>query len=113
VTLAWKSAGTRADESDGNDDQDRMDGMIQNIGMEYNLWYGDQHSPPEVQNFYRLLTASDEKVHDDTDLIVLQAMTHFMMMKSKYNFSNECYNDIVMLIIDLIPTKHNMPKDWY
>jgi hypothetical protein len=36
-----------------------------------------------------------------------------MAFKSKYNFSNQCYNDIVRLIIDLIPMKHNMPKDLY
>jgi hypothetical protein len=36
-----------------------------------------------------------------------------MEFKSKYNFSNQWYNDIVMLIIDLIPVKHNMPKDLY
>jgi hypothetical protein len=36
-----------------------------------------------------------------------------MGMKLKYNFSNQCCNDIVKLIIDLILTKHNMPKDLY
>jgi hypothetical protein len=36
-----------------------------------------------------------------------------MGMKSKYNFLNQCYNDIVKLIIDLIPAKHNMQKDLY
>jgi hypothetical protein len=36
-----------------------------------------------------------------------------MGMKSKYNFSNQCYNDIVKLIIDLTPVKHNMLKDLY
>jgi hypothetical protein len=66
-----------------------------------------------VQNFYRLLAASEEKVHDGTELTILQAMTCLMGMKSKYNFSNQCYNDIVKLIIDLIPTNHNMPKDLY
>jgi hypothetical protein len=44
---------------------------------------------------------------------VLQAVTQLIAMKSKYNFSNQCYNDIVKLIIDLIPTKHNMSKDLY
>jgi hypothetical protein len=34
-----------------------------------------------------------------------------MGMKSKYNFLNQCYNDIMKLIIDLIPAKHNMPKE--
>jgi hypothetical protein len=55
-----------------------MDDMIVDIGMEYDLGSGDQHSPSEVQNFYRLLIASDEKVHDVTELTVLQAMTHLM-----------------------------------
>jgi hypothetical protein len=36
-----------------------------------------------------------------------------MAFKSKYNFSNQCYNDIMKLIIDLIPVKHNMLKDLY
>jgi hypothetical protein len=36
-----------------------------------------------------------------------------MGMKSKNRFLNLCYNDIMKLIIDLIPVKHNMPKDLY
>jgi hypothetical protein len=36
-----------------------------------------------------------------------------MGMKSKYNFLNQCYNDIMKLIIDLITEKHNMLKDLY
>jgi hypothetical protein len=87
--------------------------MIADIGMEYDLGFGDQHPQPEVHNFYRLLAASDEKVDDGTKLTILQAVTRVMGMKSKYNFSNQCYNDIVKLVIDLIPAKHNMPKDMY
>jgi hypothetical protein len=100
-------------ELDGNDDEDRMNDMIADIGMEYDLGSRDQHLPPEVQNFYRLLAASEEKVHDGTALTVLQAVTCLMAMKSKYNFLNQCYNDIIKLIIDLITVKHNMPKDLY
>jgi hypothetical protein len=59
------------DESDGNDDEDRMDDMIADIGIEYDLGSGDQHPPLEVQNFYRLLVTLDEKVHDGTDLTIL------------------------------------------
>jgi hypothetical protein len=102
----------KVDESDGSDDEDRMNDMIADIGMEYDLGSGDQHPPPEVQNFYMLLATLDEKVHDDTDLTVLQVVTH-IAMKLKYNFSNQCYNNIMKLIIDLIPTKHNIPKDLY
>jgi L-cysteine desulfidase len=52
-------------------------------------------------------------VHDGTDVTVLKAVTRLMTMKSMYNFLNQCYNDMVKLIIDLISTKHNMPKDLY
>jgi hypothetical protein len=58
-------------ESNGSDDEDRMDDMIADIGMEYDLGSRDQQPLPEVQNFYRLLAASEEKVHDGTNLIVL------------------------------------------
>jgi hypothetical protein len=36
-----------------------------------------------------------------------------MVMKSKYNFSNNCYNDIVKLIIDLLPPNHKLPENLY
>jgi hypothetical protein len=65
-----------------------MDDMIADIGMEYDLGSGDQQPPPEVQNFYRLLAASEEKVHDGTEMTVLQSVTRLMGIKSKYNFSN-------------------------
>jgi hypothetical protein len=100
-------------ESDENEDDDRMDEMLADIGKEYEVGSGEQGQPPEVQNFYMLLAAEDEKVHDGTNVTVLHVVTHLMAMKSKFNFSNQCYNDIVMLIIDLIPMKHNMMKDLY
>jgi hypothetical protein len=100
-------------ELDGNEDDDRMDELLADIGKEYEVGSGEQRQPPAVQNFYRLLAATDEKVHDGTDVTVLQAVTCLMAMKSKYNFLNQCYNDIIKLIIDFIPTKHNMPKDLY
>jgi NADPH-dependent 7-cyano-7-deazaguanine reductase QueF len=50
-------------------------------------------------------------VHDGTDVTVLQAVTRLMAFKSKYIFSNKCYNNIMKLIIDLISAKHNMSKD--
>jgi hypothetical protein len=52
-------------------------------------------------------------VHDSIDMVVLQAVTRLMGFKSKYNFLNQCYNDTVKLIIDLIRVKHNMQKDLY
>jgi hypothetical protein len=52
-------------------------------------------------------------VHDGTDVTVLPTVTCLMAFKSMYNFSNKCYNNIVKLIIDLIPVKHNIPKDLF
>jgi hypothetical protein len=116
--LVWRDHGeveppVVGTESDGNEDDDRMDEILADISREYEVGSGEQGQPSEVQNFYRLLTAADEKVHDGTDVTVLQAVTRLMAMKSKYNFSNQCYNNIVNLIIDLIPMKHNMSNDLY
>jgi hypothetical protein len=58
-----------ADESDGNDDVDRMNDMVADIGRGYDL--ESKYPSPEVQNFYRLLVASEGKVHDGTDMTVL------------------------------------------
>jgi hypothetical protein len=52
-------------------------------------------------------------VHDGNVVTVLQAVTRLIGFKSKYSLSNQCYNDIMKLIIDLIPAKQNMPKDLY
>jgi hypothetical protein len=58
-------------ESDGNEDDDQMDEMVADIGREYEVGSGEQGQPPEVRNFYMLLAAADEKVHDGTDVTVL------------------------------------------
>jgi hypothetical protein len=100
-------------ELDRSEDEDRMDEMLDDIAREYELNLEEQSPPEEVQKFHRLLDASGEKVHEGTDVTVLQAVTRLMAMKSKYNFSNKCYNDIVKLMIDLIPPNHKMPKDLY
>jgi hypothetical protein len=42
-----------ANESDGNNDGDQMDDMVDDIGRGYDLESEDP--PPEVQNFYRFL----------------------------------------------------------
>jgi hypothetical protein len=46
------------DESDQNDDVDRMDDMVADIGRGYDLESKDP--PSEVQNFYKLLVASEK-----------------------------------------------------
>jgi hypothetical protein len=36
-----------------------------------------------------------------------------MVIKSKYFFSNNCYNDLVKLISDILSKPHKVPKDMY
>jgi hypothetical protein len=100
-------------ESDGDQDVDRMDDMVDDIWNEYPELRNNQALPEDVKEFYKLLEALEAKVYEGTDVTVLQAVTRLMAMKSKYSFSNNCYNDIVKVIIDLIPSNHNMPKDLY
>jgi hypothetical protein len=58
--------------------------MVADIERGYDL--GSQDPLPKVHNFYSLLTVSEEKVHDGTNMIVLQAMTRLMRFKSMYIF---------------------------
>jgi hypothetical protein len=46
-------------------------------------------------------------------VLILQVLSGHMTFKLKYNFSNQFYNDIIKLIIDLVPSKQNMSKDIY
>jgi hypothetical protein len=63
-----------------------MDDMVADIRRGYDL---ESKDPPlEVQNFYKLLAASEEKVHDGTNVTVLQVVTRLMAFKSKCSFSN-------------------------
>jgi hypothetical protein len=46
--LLWHQHGEVQAPADGSDDEDQMDDMIADIGMEYDLGSGDQHPLPEV-----------------------------------------------------------------
>jgi hypothetical protein len=71
---------------------DRMDEMLEAIRLEFDL---DTEDPPtpEVEEFFSLLKASDELLHEHTKVIVLAFVTWLMAIKSKFFFSNNCYNE--------------------
>jgi hypothetical protein len=104
--LVWREHGEveTTIESNGDQDVDRMDDMVDDIRNEYPELWNNQALPEDVKEFYKLLEASEAKVHEGTDVTVLQAVTCLMAMKSKYNFSNNCYNDIGW-------SQHELPKD--
>jgi hypothetical protein len=70
-----------------------MDEMLEAIQPEFDL---DTEDPPtlEVEEFFRLLKASEEPLHEHTEVIVLAFVTRFMAIKSNFFFSNNYYNEL-------------------
>jgi hypothetical protein len=68
-------------------------------------------STAEVEAFFKLLQASEESLHEHTEVILFAFVTWLMVIKSKYFFSNNCYNDLMKLISDILPKPHKLPKD--
>jgi hypothetical protein len=61
--------------------------------------------------FFEILKASRKPLHEHIDVTLLAFMTRLMAIKSKYLFSNNCYNDVIQLISDILLKPHKMPKD--
>jgi hypothetical protein len=59
------------------------------------------------------MQASEELLHEHTEVTLLAFITRLMDIKSKYLFSNNCFNDLVKLISDILPKLHKVPKDMY
>jgi hypothetical protein len=91
---------------------DRMDEMLKAIQPEFDL---DTEDPPmsEVEEFFRLLKASEELLHGHTKVTVLAFVTRLMAIKSKYFFSNNYYNELLKLFGDVLLNPNKLPKDRY
>jgi hypothetical protein len=91
---------------------DRMDEILEAIRPEFDL---DTENPPtsEVSEFFGLLKASDEPLHEHTKVTMLAFMTQLMAIKSNFFFSNNCYNEFLKLIGDVLPNPNKLPKDMY
>jgi hypothetical protein len=90
----------------------RMDEMLEAIRPEFDL---DTKDPPipEVEEFFSLLKASEELLHGHTKVTVLAFMTRLMALKSRFFFSNNCYNELLKLFGDVLPNPNKLPKDMY
>jgi hypothetical protein len=75
----------------------------------------NSQDPPtlEVQKFFDMLRASEEPLHEHTIVSVLTFVTRLTAIKSKFTFSNKCYKELLILINDVLPNNHKMPKDMY
>jgi hypothetical protein len=90
-------------------DVNRMDKMLEAIQVEVTV------DPPtmEVESFFKLLKALEEPLYEHTEVTLLAFNTWLVAIKSKYFFSNNCYNDLLKLISDILPKPHKAPKDMY
>jgi hypothetical protein len=104
-------------EAHNNDDMqyDRMDEILQDLREDPNFVF-PPHSkelPSDVKKFFDLLKAAEEPLHEHTKVSILAFVTRLMAIKSKFVFSNNCYNDFLILIHEVFPQNHKMPKDVY
>jgi hypothetical protein len=104
VVTAEESANDRAG-------ADRMDEMLEAIQPEFDM---NTEDPPtsEVEEFFRLLKASEELLHEHTKVTVLTFVTRLMALKSRF-FSNNCYNELLKLIEDVPSNPNKLSKDMY
>jgi hypothetical protein len=86
-----------------------MDEMLEAIQAEVT------EDPPtiEFEAFSKLLKALEEPLHEHTEVTLLAFITQLMTIKFKYFFSNNCYNDLIKLISDILLKPHKVPKDMY
>jgi hypothetical protein len=90
-------------------DVNRMDEMLEAIQVKVTK------DPPttEIEAFFKLLKASEEPLYEHTEVTLLTFITRLVGIKSKYFFSNNCYNDLLKLISDIFLKPHKVPKDIY
>jgi hypothetical protein len=89
---------------------DRMDEMLETIQLEFDL---DTEDPPtpEIEEFFRLLKALEEPLYEHTKVTLLAFVTRLMAIKFKFFFSNNCNNELMKLVGDVLPNPNKLPKD--
>jgi hypothetical protein len=90
-------------------DVDRMDELLEVVQGEVT----EDVPIAEAEVFFKLLKASEEPLYENIEVTLLAFITWLMVIRSKYFFSNNCYNDLVNLISDILPKPHKVPKDMY
>jgi hypothetical protein len=67
----------------------------------------------EVDEFFRLLEALEEPLHEHTKVTKLTFVTQLTAIKSKFFFLNNCYNELLKLIGDVLLNPNKLPKGMY
>jgi hypothetical protein len=111
-TIHQRTTSVVEDEDDRSDD-DIMDEMFDAIRPELETNCEDPPTPEVQKFFFDMLKASEESLHEHTTVSILAFVTHITSIKSKFVFSNKCYNELLRLFSDVLPSNHKMPKDMY
>jgi hypothetical protein len=108
VVRAWESQEQEAYNLVDNfaENEDRMDAMMDDFVEQV-------ENAAEVLEYFGLLASSKEPLHGPLLLSQLADVTWLIAIKSKYNFSVSCYNDLVDLILDMLLKPHKFLKDFY
>jgi hypothetical protein len=101
-----------AEDEDDRSGDDRTDEMLNAIRPEVET---NRENPPtsKVQKFFYMLRASEQSLHEHTTVCILAFVTRIMSIKSKFAFSNKCYNELLSVFSDVLPSNHKMSKDMY
>jgi hypothetical protein len=91
---------------------DRMDEMLEAVRPDFDLDIEDTPTS-EVEEFFSPLKASKESLYEHMKVIMLTFVTRVMAIKSKFFFSNNCYNELLKLIGDALLNPNKLPKDMY
>jgi hypothetical protein len=86
--------------------EDRMEAMMDDFVEQV-------ENAAEVPKYFGLLASLKEPLYGATILLQLATVIRLMASKLKYNFSVSCYNNLVDLILDMLPKSHKFPKDFY
>ncbi|WVZ94297.1 hypothetical protein U9M48_040203 [Paspalum notatum var. saurae] len=103
---------TEVEADDDSAGVDRIDEMLEALQLEFGL-NSEDPPPKEVEEFFKLLQASEKPLHEHTKVSLLAFVTRLLAIRSKYFFSNKCFNDLVQLIGDVLPQPHKLPNDMY
>jgi len=91
-------------EHEGFGETDRMEDMLVDLAGEQPPLV-DESPTGFAQAFYSMVASADEKVHEKTLHSSLSAVARLLAIKSQYNLSVACYDDIMDLMHELLPSK--------
>jgi hypothetical protein len=83
-----------AEEEEDRRGDDRMNEMLDAIRPELKINPKDPLIP-KVQIFFNILRALEEQLHEHTIVSVLDFVTYFIAIKSKFAFLNNCYKELL------------------